>query len=250
MDDMNPPLIGLDPDITTDERGVTRWALRASYSQAVVQAGGLPIILPPHPEQAGRYVDRCDALILTGGDDPRTEPFGQPTHPRARLMEPARQAFIMAMLDALAARPDKPVLGICLGMQMMALHAGGLLHQYLPDVLTDATIHQGCQWHGLALTHPDASLFSMAKQDAGRALTPGSSFEGGQCNVVSAHQQAVADAGRLRVIAQAPDGVVEAVDDPGRPFYAGVQWHPERGDDAPLSLGLFRRVIAACRSAN
>jgi putative glutamine amidotransferase len=67
--------------------------------------------------------------------------------------------------------------------------------------------------------------------------------------IVSAHHQGVTDPGRLRTVALAPDGVIEAIDDPKRPFYVGVQWHPERGGDDALSLGLLRRFVDACRAA-
>ena len=67
--------------------------------------------------------------MFIGGDDPRTEPFGEPTHPKATPVEPERQAFETALLEELQRRPGAPVLGVCLGMQMMALHAGGKLNQ-------------------------------------------------------------------------------------------------------------------------
>jgi putative glutamine amidotransferase len=232
------PVIGLETDFVTDSRQIERCTLRWSYCQAVIDAGGLPLMLPPEPQLAQAYVAQCDGVILTGGDDPRTEAFGEPTHARARPIEARRQAFIMALLDALALQPGKPVLGVCLGMQMMALHAGGRLHQYLPEILPDALLHQQCNLHPIQLNHRQSVLFTDLETDQ---ASP---------SVVSSHQQAVADSGQLRVVAQAFDGVVEAVDDPGRRFYAGVQWHPERGDDSPLSLGLWKRFVEVSRNAS
>jgi len=232
------PVIGLETDFVTDSRQIERCTLRWSYCQAVIDAGGLPVILPPEPQLARAYIAQCDGVILTGGDDPRTEAFGEPTHPQARPIEARRQAFILALLDELARQPSKPVMGVCLGMQMMALHAGGKLHQYLPEVLTDAQLHQKCNLHPIQLNHRQSVLFTELKADDANP------------SVVSSHQQAVADSGQLRVVAQALDGVVEAVDDPNRRFYAGVQWHPERGDDSPLSLGLWKRFVEVCRSAS
>lgn len=233
------PVIGLEADVTVDGSQIERCSLRWNYCQAVIDAGGLPLILPPDPALAQAYLDQCDGVILTGGDDPRMEAFGQPTHACATTIEPRRQAFIVALLDALCGRRDLPVLGICLGMQMMALHAGGGLHQHLPDILPDATIHQKCNTHRIDLIHPDAKLFAQVNPEQPSDVT-----------VVSAHRQAVSTSGQLRVIAKAPDGVIEAIDDPDRRFYAGVQWHPERGDAGPLSLGLWRLFVAACRNAN
>ncbi|MCA9285368.1 MAG: type 1 glutamine amidotransferase, partial [Phycisphaerales bacterium] len=191
------PCIGLTADAESD-----RYFSRRSYADAVAAAGGLPVILPP-VACAAESVRRCDAIVLTGGDDPIMEAFGRPTHPQATTVDPARQAFELALLRALDADADKPVLGICLGMQMMALHAGGDLHQHLPETLPTHAEHWGRMHHAVR-----GSL--------------------GSGTVLSHHRQAVADAGRLAVVASAPDGVIEAVADAGRRFYLGVQWHPER----------------------
>ncbi len=206
----------------------------------------MPFILPHKPEFAEAYADRCDAIVLTGGDDPATEGYGVPTDPRARLIDPARQAFECALLAAAASRPDLPVLGICLGMQLMALDAGGRLDQYLPDHLPTAAEHQNDRRHGL--------IFREAGSPLHRLLDGDGTVEAGNGNsaitIVSSHRQAVSDPGRLRIIAMAPDGVIEAIDDPTRRFYLGVQWHPERGGPEPLSRGLIAALVAAARSTN
>jgi putative glutamine amidotransferase len=147
-------------------------------------------------------------------------------------MNPRRQAFEVSLLTAIAGRRDMPVLGVCLGMQMMALCAGGKLDQYLPQTLGEdrALLHQGDRTHAIVVEKSDSVL------GAGASDT-----------VRSWHRQAVSDAGSLRVVARAPDGVVEAIDDPTRRFYLGVQWHPERGEAADaLSGGLIARFVAAC----
>src|SRR5688572_14358181 len=90
---MNRPVIGLEMDAATDDKHVTRCMLRINYLKAVIDAGGLPLLIPPEPALAQDYLAMCQGLILTGGDDPRTEPYDQPTHPRARPIEPIRQAM-------------------------------------------------------------------------------------------------------------------------------------------------------------
>jgi len=112
------------------------------------------------------------------------------------------------------------VLGVCLGMQLMALHAGGALDQHLPDSLPTAADHWGRKNHQVA-------------GELGSAL------------VQSHHRQAITNAGSLRVAARAHDGVIEAVRDEDRRFYLGVQWHPERTADDGLGSGLIFNLIEA-----
>lgn len=225
------PLIGITMDV--DERSVSA---RRAYFDAVAAAGGVPVgLVPPEPdwapEMAASLVERVDGFVLTGGADPRMEPFGHPTHPAARTMHPHRQAFETALVRALEARRAAPVLGVCLGMQMMALGAGGRMCQHLPDVVpATAEDHREDRMHRLEVCAPDAVI------------------RGGEVN--SNHHQAVADAGRLVVVARAHDGVTEAVRDPSRPFYLGVQWHPERMGDVPMGWELFRALVAAAGGAS
>lgn len=242
------PLIGITVDNVRNSAASGRYECSIGYSRAVTVAGGLPLLLPHEPSLAGQYVDLCDGFVLTGGVDPRTEPFGEPTHPEARPLDPRRQAFESALLQALRNRPAVPVLGVCLGMQLMALEGGGRLHQFLPEVLgiQAALVHEDGRRHGLVWSGSSPGIGPADPEpDAGPAT--GDTVRG---TVVSRHRQSVADPGRLRVLAKAPDGVIEAIDDPRRPFYVGVQWHPERGGPGPLNHGLFERLVAACRTTS
>jgi putative glutamine amidotransferase len=224
------PLIGITTDLT--ERGEGKPArvdCSAAYSRAIAAAGGAPILLPPIPEMVPHHARLCDGFVFTGGDDPRTEAFGVPTHPEARPIHPDRQAYELALLDLLRDdRAQAPVLGVCLGMQMMALHAGGRLNQHLPETLATAAEHKG---EHLVTPNGERSALKLAD---GR--------------VWSNHHQAVQDPGRLRVTAVSPDGVIEAIASGQRAFYCGVQWHPERTADPNLGLGVFGNLVGACRS--
>lgn len=229
-----PPLIGItcDTQNNTADSGTYQSAIR--YSRAVAGAGGLPVLLPHELDLVDHYAARCQGFIFTGGDDPDVRRFGHPLHSQSRLIDPRRQAFESALLQRLSP-PDvrTPCLGVCLGMQMMALDAGGRLNQFLPETLGEeaATIHQGDRLHPLRFVVDDSVLRPSEGQ------------------VVSSHRQAVVDAGHLRVVATAPDGIVEAVDDPHKPFYLGVQWHPERGDQGALSQALIAALVGAARAA-
>ena len=214
----SPPRIGITADRADD-----KYESAVYYTRAVVDAGGTPIILPHRADRIDQYLDLCDGVLLSGGDDPRMEPWGEPTHPKAKPIHEERQAFETALLEALAARPAVPALGVCLGMQLMGLHAGGRLDQHLADSLKTADQHWGRVPHAVT-------------------------GEIGRGTVISHHRQALIDPGSLRVIGTAPDGVIEAIDDPERAFYLGVQWHPERTvDDASLGSRIIERLVVAAR---
>lgn len=212
------PLIGITCDLVDDQV-----RLRRTYVRAVSACGGIALALPPLPGTAAEVLEGVDGLILSGGDDPDTRSFGEPLHPQAKLVDPDRQAYEIELLDHLASHdPDRPILGICLGMQLLGLHAGGRLDQHLPDTLESADQH----WNG--------SLHAI----------DGPGFQG---EVYSHHRQALADAGTLDVVATAPDGVVEAIRCSSRPHVEGVQWHPERTTDEGVGVGVFARLVDAAR---
>lgn len=233
---MNPPLIAITTDLCSrNDRQTAR--VTTSYADRVLAAGGQPVLLAPptraharpDPERIDALVARFDGLILTGGDDPRTEPFGTPSHTQITPVFAERQAFESALIESMTrTRAELPFLGICLGMQMMTLHAGGTMYQYLPES------HPGTHTNHWASEHdilPEPSATSTP------FVLRGSSH--------SHHKQAVDSPGSLEVLARAPDGVIEAVADPSRPFHLGVQWHPERTRSHDLGQRLFDELVSA-----
>lgn len=205
-----------------------------AYAQAVERAGGVPVVLPPIVELIPSQLELCRGFVLTGGDDPRTEMFGEQTHSMAKPMHACRQEYEVGLLRALDSRQQAPVLGVCLGMQLMALCAGGRLDQHMPDNVPTAAQHAANSTHGLEI-EPGGHVLA-------RCMAAGG---GASCRVTSHHRQAVSEAGRLRVVARAPDGVIEAIDDPARAFYLGVQWHPERTAHLGAGQALFEALVAA-----
>lgn len=230
------PRIGITVDNGKTAKGTRRYESAEAYSDAVAKAGGLPLLLPQCIELIPDYLAACDGFVFTGGDCADMTAFGGVTDPRVSLVDPRRQAFELALLRAIDPLPQTPVLGICWGMQLMGLNKKAAFNQYLADTLPTATAHQDNARHAITLTHTDSAM--------GNQTTPAET-------IVSWHRQALATSGELRVVATSPDGVIEAVDDPARPFYVGVQWHPERGGDGPLSLGVLERLVrqAAQRSS-
>src|SRR5688572_30683474 len=215
----NCPVIGITADIQDN-----KYAIMRSYANMVVQAGGAPVILTCNIQCLPEYVGCCDGFVLSGGDDVITTRWGVPIHPKAKPMHPDRQAFELALLDALNARSEsrKPVFGVCLGMQLMGMHAGGKIDQHLADSLPTAEDHWNKRAHEV-------------QGELG-------------CGIVhSHHRQALTQTGSMRAIASAPDGVIEAIKRDDHPFYVGVQWHPERTEDDELGLDLFRQLVAAAR---
>ena len=210
-------------------RGRRYHYLDAAYAEAVREAGGVPLYLPIQ-EDVEALVARVDGLLLPGGDD-----FEPPSpYPADVSFEPAAPEqvdFDRALLAAGLAR-GTPLLAICYGMQLLALHCGGSL---LYDVAHDAP---GAREHRL----PEHERHPLA-------VEPGSRLAGlvgaspGPVN--SLHHQGVADAGALRVAARADDGLIEAVEREGDGFCLGVQWHPEKLD-GPHRHALFAGFVKAC----
>lgn len=232
------PLIGMPTSL--DDRG--RWHpgrtyhyLDAAYASAIDAAGGQPILLPPQRDIAG-LVERLDGLLLPGGDD------FEPDHPYPDsvsfdLVSEAQLSFDLALVR-IALERDLPVLGICYGMQLLAIEHGATL---CFDLATD---------------RPEACVHQLPESEGRHAveILPGSllaSLFGDQTlHVNSLHHQAVDTAGpRLRVSAQAPDGVIEAIECDDYRFALGVQWHPEKLG-GHLRNDLFRGFVTACRDAS
>ena len=206
------PIIGITADINEKKHRTG-----VAYSTAVQNAGGVPLILPPLLGCEDRYLELCDGFIFTGGDDPIMEAFGESTHPKAVKVHENRQLFELSLLSKLQSVPDVPVFGVCLGMQFLGLHAGATLIQHLDDELLPR--HQTGE-HGIT-------------------------SELGNGVVHTHHHQALADAGSLSVIARSDDGLIEGIADKQRPWYIGVQWHPERTEHSILGQALFNDFVAA-----
>lgn len=207
------------------------WDMRAvlvpeRYATQVEAAGGLAVVVPHASAMDPQLLDVLDGLLLAGGPDVDPVRFGADPHPEV-VVRRDRDEAEFALLDE-ALRRDVPVLGVCRGMQVMAVQAGGTLVQHLPD-LHGEDRHRGGS--GVFSEHPvHVQAGSLAASLLGHELT-----------VNSYHHQAVDDPGRLAVTGRADDGTIEVVELPTKRFALGVQWHPEAMED----LRLFEALVVA-----
>jgi len=217
---MTTPLIGLTLDVDTP-RGLAKaphYSLRATYTQAVSSAGGMPICLPHEAAMIEAYADTIAGLIVTGGGfDVNPSLYGDNTKHATVTTKEGRTHFELGMVKAMLKR-NKPVLGICGGEQLINVILGGTLIQHIEDEVKDSLLHE----------QPNP------RHEAGHKvkLTDGSLLQrivgGSELPVNSAHHQAVKSVGAGVVVnAVAPDGVIEGIEDPRYKFCLGVQWHPE-----------------------
>ena len=232
---MVAPLIGLTTYREQAAWGV--WDQRADllptqYAAAVESTGGVPVLLPPvgQPGAADAVVARLDGLVISGGADVDPGRYGEDAHPRTASWREDRDAWESALLDA-ADAVGLPVLGVCRGMQVMAVHAGGSLEQHVPD-LVDHEQHSpgGDEFGAIAV----ATV-------AGTRLA---GLVGGDLSVNCHHHQSVRTHPGFDAVAHAADGTLEAMETPGERFCVGVQWHPETAADVGLLAGLVRAAAA------
>jgi putative glutamine amidotransferase len=210
------------------------------YRQAMLHVGGeVRVVDPSMP--VDEALEGVDGLLLTGGDDVAPARYGETPHPAVVEAEAGRDEFEVALIEAVRAR-NLPLLAICRGVQVLNVACGGTLVQDIPTQVPGALPH--------SLEIPPHEAYSLAhevwvdKDSLLATLMADCLRDQDACDVNSRHHQAVKDVARgFRVSATAPDGVIEAIEDPAAKFCLGVQWHPENfwrtGEFRPLFEGFL-----------
>ena len=235
------PIIGITPSLETNESKIYT---PTSYPKAVIAAGGTPLFFnfTRDDEMIEQYAALVDGVVFSGGDDVNPATYGEEQIWACGDIVPLRDDFEIKLLKVLIEKyPDKPILGICRGAQVINVAMGGTLYQDLRSQVEGSIRHQQQQ----------SSHYASHKA----TVTEGSKLQGiygsNEIMVNSFHHQAVKTIGEgLVVTAKASDGVVEAYEKPDHPYFIGVQWHPERqveGPHHPEHKPLFQSFVDACR---
>jgi len=222
------------------EIAVTNCAKIEDYKQAVLHAGG-EVRIVEHGMSVEAALEGVGGLMLTGGEDVAPALYGEEKHPATVEVAPERDAFEIALVKE-AHRIGLPIFAICRGIQVLNVAFGGTLVQDIPTQRETAGPH--------AFTIPPHKPFDYAHDvwvDDGSLLAKLMSERlngSDSCAVNSRHHQAVKDvAAGFKVVATAPDGIIEAIEDPSARFCLGVQWHPENffrtGEFRPLFEGFL-----------
>jgi putative glutamine amidotransferase len=233
------PLIGITCEwIVRQPKAGDRIHIGANYFQAIVRAGGVPLIIPASEDLSlvQRYAELGDGLLFIGGADINPETYGEPRHPLTGSLALVKETFDIALINAAIER-NVPVLGICLSCQLLNVARGGTLYQ---DVVADfpdsplrhrRTLSKSLTYHRVRV-EPDSKLLSIVGSE--------------EIETNSSHHQSVKKLGKgLRAVAFAEDGVIEAIESPEHDFVVAVQWHPEYMTDRPEHFALFKALVNA-----
>ncbi len=230
------PIIGISANLKEQFLSVS-----TDYIQAITEFGGVPLVIPNLQEDAiDRIIQQIDGFLLTGGGDIDPTLFGEEPLQGLGHITPERDGFEIAITQKML-KLNKPILGICRGIQILNIAAGGDMYQDLYSQIEKRLLQhtqQSPRWHATHFVHIK------------KGTLLGDIIQKEKVKVNSFHHQAVRNIpNEFEVSARASDGIIEAVESKIHSFVMGVQWHPEcmtaRND--PASAAIFKAFIKACK---
>lgn len=233
--DNERPMIGITSVFEENDSSRTV-SVNYNYVKAVLDNGGIPVILPTIEDQKAiaQYVEGFDGLVLIGGLDIPPAVYGEQAHKTVEPLPKLRYDFESQLIEEFL-ETKKPILGVCLGMQFTNVVRGGSLIQDIPSQVTEPVTHRGeGSWHKVVI-------------DKGSVLEE--ILLANEAYVYSSHHQAVKRLGKgLKIIAHSSDEVVEALERTDGGFGLFVQWHPEAmTDDLTHRDAIYGALVRACK---
>jgi putative glutamine amidotransferase len=237
------PVIGINSGVAISDEGGHRYILGGNYTNAILKAGGIPVILPAtqDPEVREGYFRFIDGLMLVGGPDVDPSIYGDSERLATVVpASPLRLDFDLS-IARLALEKDLPVMGVCMGCQVLNVASGGSLYQDIEQQVPSYSVRH---YRKIAPYYPfhqikiarDSLLYQIMGKDI--------------MEVNSAHHQSVKNPGNgFKISAYSEDGIVECIENPGHPFALGIQWHPEVIHERPEQLLLFCALVSAASKA-
>ncbi len=233
------PRIGIGMNYRMTEEGAECAYLDHHYFDVLASLGAMPIPVIPTEDVIllDAIIKELDGVLFTGGLDIDPSLWDQDLHEETRLLHPRRQRFDLLLYEQVQ-KHRLPVMGICLGIQIINVAHGGSLHQYLPDV--NDQIDHGDEEHTTQHTvtlEPKSQIHDWLGIE--------------EITVPSCHQQGIDRLGKqLVAVGRSEDGLVEVIERPKYPFLLAVQWHIERDMIQPLSRTIFEKFLNAAGSQN
>jgi putative glutamine amidotransferase len=233
------PLIGLNLDVTAGPP--EKVDLQTTYYQAIFAVGGIPLLVPPMPdEDLEDVLDTLSGIVLCGGIDYSPARYGEEAGPKSQLVHPKRDDFDFRLFHRAVNRKQMPLLGICAGCQLMNVAFGGSLVQDIELDLPPSTVKHTGQagwkvrdWHDIEFT-PGSRLHNIYKIN--------------RLSVPTNHHQGIKVVGQgLKAAAHADDGQIEALEVADGKFVLSVMWHPER--HFPGNEALFKEFLMHAKVA-
>ncbi|MCL2004598.1 MAG: gamma-glutamyl-gamma-aminobutyrate hydrolase family protein [Planctomycetaceae bacterium] len=235
------PLIGINTDYRAAQKGVPALSVVFSgYYDSLLQAGALPVVIPPYPEDKSlddhleQIVSTLDGIVLVGGGDLDPRRDGYVLHSSAKLLDERRETFDRHLIEKIAEH-QLSVLGIGTGMQLLNVARGGTLFLHIPEDLPKALPHRDAM-------DPNHRHGLVVEKDSIMERVYGEH----EVRVNSMHHMAVDDvAPGFLATGRCPDGVIEVIESIDDDWFAfGTQFHPESPSATALDIGIFREFVS------